>query len=124
MKLNHLSFRIGLVIMMVVYPIGCEQETIVPQHFRGVWKTSTPKFSDRYLKFTDHLLIFGVGNGEEVQYPIRKIEVLQLEGNKTLYTFHYVDSEGEKWTFILTYNPSFGGTIQLKNRAEIWKISN
>lgn len=124
MKANDFSFRICLVTVIVMSFIGCKQDNTVPQHLIGVWKTSTPKFEGCYLKFSESFLVFGTADGDGVLHFIRKIESVKLEENKILYTIHYKDQEEEKWVLILTYSLDSGGVIQLKNRTEIWKISN
>jgi hypothetical protein len=103
--------------------IGCQKNVPVPQHLIGVWKTSAPQYEDRYLKITEDSLIYGIGSGEEVSHTIEKINVEQKDG-ETTYTFHYKDIEGEKWSLTLIYSPVSGGTIQLKNRNDIWKKVN
>ncbi len=125
MKPNGLFFRTCLTTVIVMSFIGCKQDTItVPQHLIGVWKTSAPTFADRSLEFSENVLAFGIGNEDAVSHFIGKIESVTLEDNRIEYTFHYKDSEEEKWMLILTYSPDSGGVIQLKNRTEIWKISH
>jgi hypothetical protein len=102
--------------------LGCQKEATVPQHLIGVWKpvASEPEYGDRYLKFTENSLIFGVGEGREVAHLIRKIKTKEKD-NEILYTFYCIDPEEEKWTYTVTYKPDFGGIITLKKRDEIWK---
>ncbi|HXX57576.1 MAG TPA: hypothetical protein VEI96_06210 [Thermodesulfovibrionales bacterium] len=109
-----------LIIFMAVFFVSCEQHASVPTHLVGVWKTSAPKYADRYLKFTDSKLIFGVGDGKEVEHAIEKIKV-KKEDNQTTYTFHYKDEEGEKWTLVLFYTDDSGGTIQQRYHNELWR---
>lgn len=112
--------------MIVISFIGCQdmQDVTVPLHLIGIWETSAPKFEDRYLEFTERLIIFGTGEDSWKLHRIWKIETAKSKGNRILYTFHYKDSEEEKWTLALTYNPDSGGTIQLQNRDEIWEKSD
>jgi len=74
---------------------GCQQDITVPEHIKGVWETSTPKFAGPYLEFTGDSLIFGIGKGEYTAHSIQKIKV-KHENSGIVYTFHYNDSEGEK----------------------------
>ena len=105
--------------MILIFFVGCKGEVVVPQHLIGVWETPAPKYADRYMKFTEHTLIYGLGEGEEVSHEIEKIDMEQAGGG-TLYTFRYRDSEGEKWTLIFTYSPDTR-TIQMKNSDVIWE---
>ena len=104
----------------LVFFVGCKGEVALPQHLTGVWVCSAPKYSDRYIKFSERTLIFGTGDGEEVSHEIEEIDTGQRDGG-TIYTFYYRDSEGEKWTLALTYRPDAGGTIQIKNSEGIWE---
>ena len=107
--------------LIFIFFVGCKQEVIVPPYLIGLWKTASPQYEDRYLKFTENTLTYGIGEGEEVSHNIEKIDVNQGSG-ETIYSFHYKDAEGDKWTLTLTYRPE--GTIQLKNKNEIWvKVS-
>ena len=112
-------FIIKLLLFICLFAFGCAQEVSIPPHLIGVWKTCAPQYEDRYLKFTEHTLTYGIGNGEEVSHTIDKIAVKEGTG-ETAYTFHYKDAEGAKWTLTLTYRPDSGGTIQLQNKNDIW----
>ena len=110
-----------IVSFFLILLVGCKGEVVVPQHLIGVWETPAPKYADRYMKFTEHTLIYGTGEGQEVSHEIEKIDMEQAGGG-TLYTLHYRDSEGEKYTLTFTYSPD-RRTIQMKNRVEIWEKS-
>lgn len=111
-----------IVSLFLLLLLGCKGEVVVPPHLIGVWETPAPKYADRYMKFTEHTLIYGIGEGEEVSQEIEKIDMEQAGGG-TLYTFRYRDSEGEKWTLIFTYSPDTR-TIQMKNSDVIWEQTN
>lgn len=112
-KYRYIKFSL----LIFIFFVGCKQEVIVPPYLMGLWKTSSPQYEDRYLKFTENTLTYGIGEGKEVSHNIEKIDVKQGSG-ETIYSFHYKDAEGDKWTLTLTYRPE--GTIQLKNKNEIW----
>jgi hypothetical protein len=120
-------YRIGInlstlyVFLIIFFSFwGCEKNIPVPQHFIGEWKTSSPQYADRYLKIAEHSLIFGIGDGEELSQDIEKVNVEQ-ENGETIYTIHYKDMEGEKWSLTLIYSPVSGGTFKLKNGKDIWE---
>ncbi len=113
---NHM---INLLFITLIFFIGCEREVIVPQHLRGEWKTPAPAYSDRSMTFSEHNLIYGIGDGEKVTHAIDKISSNQGDGG-TVYTFYYRDAEGQKENLTVTYRPDSGGTLQIKNSAEIW----
>jgi hypothetical protein len=113
------KYVLRIALLFLILLVGCKGEVVVPQHLIGVWETPAPKYADRYMKFSEHTLTYGIGDGEEVSHEITKIGTEQTGGGK-MYTFHYRDSEGEKWTLIFTYSPDTG-TIKMKNSDEIWK---
>lgn len=116
-NIKYLYIKFSLLIF--IFFVACQQEVIVPPHLIGLWETSSPQYKDRYLKFTKSTLAYGVGNGKEVAHIIERIDVNQGSG-ETKYSFHYKDTEGEKWTLILTFRPDSEGTITLQNKNEIW----
>ena len=119
---HEVNYMLRIPLLFLILLVGCKAEVVVvPPDLIGVWETPAPKYADRYTKFTEHTLAYGIGEGKEVSHEIEKIDMEQ-EGGGTLYTFHYRDSEGEKWTLILTYSPDTR-TIQMKNRTEIWEKS-
>jgi len=107
-------------LLILIFVVGCEREVIFPQQLIGVWKTSAPKYVDRYVKVSEHTVIYGIGKGEEVSHTIDKINIKQAVDG-TVYTFYLKDAEGGKETLTLTYRPDSGGTLQIKNSEEIWK---
>jgi hypothetical protein len=107
-------------LLVLIFVVGCAREVVVPQTLIGEWKTSAPGYADRYMKFTKDTLIYGIGNGEEVAHRINKIGSKQL-GQGTVYTFYYIDAEGDKTFLSFTYRPDAGETIHIKNDKKIWE---
>jgi hypothetical protein len=99
--------------------LGCGKNIPVPQHLIGEWKTSSPRYADRYLKIAEHLLVFGIGDGEELSQDIEEVTA-EEENGETIYTIRYKDIEGEKWSLTLMYSSALG-TIKLKNGNDIWE---
>lgn len=116
---HQVKCMLRIVSLFLIFFVGCKGEVIVPQHLIGVWETPAPKYADRYMKFTEHTLIYGLGEGGEVSHEIERINVEQ-GGGGTMYTLYYRDSEGEKWTLTFTYSPDTR-TIQIKNNEELWE---
>lgn len=114
-----MKHRVRVFLLILIFFVGCKGEVVVPQHLIGVWETPAPKYADRYMKFSEHTLTFGIGEGEEVSHEIEKINAEQ-GGGGTMYTLHYRDSEGEKWTLTFTYSPDTR-TIRIKNSEELWE---
>lgn len=120
-------FAGGMIVLMMIALLGCQQEVKVPPDLIGVWHTFASKYMDRYIEFTDSALIFHMGNDEEIVHAIKKIKV-ENENFLRLYTFYYQDPEGEKWELSLSYDPdNYNGTIgsigafRLQNSNATWK---
>ena len=113
------SRRICIVFFLAALLCSC-QEASLPDELFGVWKTSAPKYADRYLEFTgDHEFILGVGEGRVLVHPITGVEKEQERGD--LYTVFYVGDEGQDLSFAFYYDPG-RGTIQWQNQRHIdWK---
>jgi hypothetical protein len=110
----------NIFLFAMILLVGCEREVIVPQHLRGEWKTTAPEYADRSMKFSEHAVIYGIGNGAEVSHLIEKIDD-EREADGTVYTFYYRDAEGQRETLVVLYRLAFGGTLQIKNSKVIWK---
>jgi hypothetical protein len=115
-----ITLSTGIFFLSIFFSLmACQENIPLPQHLVGVWKTSAPKYKDRYLKITENSLIYGIGEGEEVSHTVERITVKQ-ENGETIYTFHYKDAEREKCDLALIYSP-VSETIKLKNRNDIWE---
>jgi hypothetical protein len=123
MKARGLFILVCMAAATVAFFPGCQQDNTIPPQLIGMWTADDPKYEGRYMKFTDNFLIFGIGDGREVSHYVEKIEAEQA-GEGTSYSFHYRDSEGEKWTLNFIYDPGSGGTIKMRNRDEIWRMSD
>lgn len=120
-KAEFRLFSGGMFILMMIALFGCQQEINVPPHLIGVWQTSTPKHKDRHIEFTDNALIFHIDDDEKIVNVIKKIKFKEKVFLR-LYTFYYQDSEGEKWTLSLSYDPySYNGVFQLQNSLAFWR---
>jgi hypothetical protein len=81
--------------------------------------TDDPKYADRYMIITDHLLTFGLGDGTESVNTITDI-VSSSSDIRTEHRITYRDNEGEEWTLTLYYAAAGNGTIQIKNSNSLW----
>jgi len=115
----HYFSVMNIVLLTLIFFAGCQREVIVPRHLIGEWKTAAPNYADRYLKFSQQAVIFGIGEGQEVVHKIDKIKSEQRDSG-TVYTFYYKYAEGQKDSLTVTYRPDSGGTLQIKNSVEIW----
>ena len=114
---------IAVLITILVFVWHCGGEEIAPDDVMGVWKTSSPKYADRYFEITKERITFGIGEGNFEIYFIKKIRMKQFPQDKSrLYTIYYEDDKGGEYTFAFYYYHENGGVIRLKNQREIeWK---
>lgn len=118
---DYYKYLVKNILLLLLFVVACEPYVVVvPNDLVGKWKTSAPQYADRYMKFSEHTVIYGVGDGEEVSHTIDKI-VIKQSVDGIVYIFSYRDAEGEKETLTFTYRPDSGGTLQLKNSKEIWE---
>jgi hypothetical protein len=114
------NYMASIFLLALIFLVGCEREVVVPKYLLGEWKTSAPTYEDRYIKFSERTVTYGIGDGEEVTHTIDKIKSKQGDGG-TIYTFYYRNAEDQKDHLTVTYRPDSGGTFQIKNSNEIWK---
>ena len=105
-------------ILWVFLPIflGCvpEREITLPDELVGLWKTSTPKYADRYFEFTKKMLIFKVGEEEIGTHQIKDFEKFG-DGKDTWYTITYLNLGG-KYKFSFSYDSANDGVIRIANQ--------
>jgi len=100
---------------------GCQSRghTTVPDELVGVWKTSAPKYKDRYLQFTKATIVFGTGFGSPDVQRITKVDVVREEQG-ILYTVSYKDDpDGHQSTFAFYYEPRKNAVIRFKHQQQI-----
>ena len=114
--------RILISFVIITALFGCEsvEDRSVPDIFIGVWKTSEPKYSNSFIKFTQSTIIFGTEEGSVTRFGITKIKKEYEEGN-IFFTIHYTNLEGQEYRF--RFNSDINGEmIRLKNQRNIiWK---
>jgi len=115
MKLKRAHFL--WIFLPVVFGCEPERKIIVPDHLVGLWKTSAPKYADRYFEFTKKMLIFKVGEEEIAIHQIKDFEKFG-DGEDTRYTITYL-SLGGKYKFSFSYDPANDGLITIANQKGV-----
>ena len=122
-KAKAFLFVLGCIALCATFLVIWTDETVVPHHLLGVWRTSEPKFAGCKIEFRQGRLILGLATGEEERCRIEKVTSAKERDRKLMYTIHYRDSKGQKSTLSFLYDPLAGGTLQLKNHSETWERS-
>lgn len=114
------STRILVAFALLVTVIGCQskENNAVPDNLLGVWKTTHPKYADRFFEIKNDLIIFGQGDGKSEFHAFADIESTR-EGKQIFYTIIHINHHGQRFTFSFYYDPTDGGTIRFKNQKQI-----
>ena len=115
--------RAFLVIALLAAMVGCEsgKEKTVPDDLLGVWKTSEPRYADRFFELRKDAIIFGTGGDNADTYPVDSVEKTHDEEG-LLYHIYYLNLEGEQYTFSIYHDTTNHGVIRLKNQKHFaWK---
>jgi len=112
--------RAALLAALFFTALACQdgQRASVPAHLQGVWKSSHPKYADRFLIITQENIIFGIGGGQSESHSITSVKQV-LEEDRILYTISYVSAEGQIYRLAVIHNPIEKGTIRLKNQRQV-----
>jgi hypothetical protein len=100
-----------------------QKPLIVPRELIGTWKTTDPRYADRYLEIDGHTIDFYTGKGTGTTGFIQKIDAVS-QGSRTLYTIFYVqDGQDEQCSFYVALERQ--DTIYLQNQPGIaWTKDN
>ena len=99
-----------------------EPQSFMPEKVWGVWKTTVPRYAERYLDISE--AVFAVGQGEQrlQVFFFQRVDV-KPDGPRERYTLYYRpdnqtggDLQSFSFDFITTDE---GPRIQLKNQRDI-----
>lgn len=109
-----------LVFALFATTLGCHSGDgkTVPEHLLGVWKTTHPKYADRYFEIRKDVVIFGQGEGKSEFHAIASVDQ-SAEGKSTLYTITHVSHDGQRFTFAFYYYPDDHKALRFKNQKDI-----
>ena len=119
--LRKMTFeRICFALALIVTIAGCKPANgqTVPEHLLGVWKTTHPKYADRYFEIRKDVIIFGQGEGKSEFHAIASVDQ-SAEGKSTLYTITHISHDGQRFTFAFSYLPDDNGALRFKNQKDI-----
>ena len=121
----HWIALVGFSLVLISTLLYCTGEVVVSiDSFVGVWKTSVPKYQDRFFKISGSTITFGTGNGNAKNFIVDRV-IKKVEEKKTVYTIMYNDVEGSGFKRAFYYTPENNGVIRFKNQPEIeWTRMN
>ena len=102
-------------LIILFFCFQCGKNKTAPDHLIGVWKTSEPKYEDRFFEIDRTTITFGTGGENSDTHPITNIEVEK----GSLCTIYYKNAEGQEFKFSFYYNPTDHGVIRFKNQEQI-----
>ncbi len=115
----HWIALVGFSLVLISTLLLCTREADVTiDNFLGVWKTSAPKYKDRFFKISESTIAFGIGNGNSKMFNVDRV-IKTVEEKKTVYTISYNDVEGSDFKLAFYYTPKNKGMIRFKNQQEI-----
>ncbi|MFQ5988857.1 MAG: hypothetical protein ACE5K9_02965 [Candidatus Methylomirabilales bacterium] len=108
---------------LLIAMVGCQSGNgkTVPDDLLGVWKTSEPKYANRFFELKKDAVIFGTGKDNADTYPVDSIEKTRDEEG-LLYHIYYLNVQGQRYTFSIYYDATNHGVIRFKNQKHFtWK---
>ena len=98
---------------------GCQLERTreIPDNLLGIWKTSSPEYTDRFFEIDKNQITFGTGEKNAAMHPILNIEKVH-KGAQTLYDIYYANQEGQEYKLSFYYFPA-RGMIRFENQEGI-----
>jgi hypothetical protein len=85
---------VAIVVARIVLFEKPEFAEVTPRLF-GLWTTSHPEYSDRYVEFQKNTVIFGTGGTGVVKYKVSGMDTEKV-GDVDRYTIFYRDLAGTK----------------------------
>jgi hypothetical protein len=106
-----------LIFTLLATIVGCQPATekTIPDDLLGVWKTSEPKYADRFFELKKDAIIIATGENNTDTYSVASIEQAHDEEG-LLYKIHYLNLEGQQILFSIYYAPTNHGVIRLANQ--------
>ncbi len=118
------SRRRFLTLTLLLAVAACHRGAdILPTAVQGTWTTSTPAYSDRYLRLADRTVEFGLGGDDADVHGIRRVDAEEMVDGSALYTVQYHADEGDTLSLRFLYRPGNPPTLKLDHQDAIWTRS-
>ena len=115
---------VGIILLTSFFATAFQKEETaeLPKKIMGEWKTTYPKYADRFFTLEKRLITIGTGKDDFEVFIISNIK-MNKDNRGQSYTLTYYDAIGIKYDFSFHYFPNEfeGGAIRIKNRNEtVW----
>jgi hypothetical protein len=117
-KLHWIALACFFLVLISTLLLCIREADVTTDSFLGVWKTSAPKYKDRFFKITESTITFATGNGNSKIFIVDRVSKT-VEQKKTVYTISYNDVEGTDFKLAFYYTSKNKGVIRFKNQQEI-----
>lgn len=124
-SVQNRSALLALVLVVSVLSIThCANKPENYNELLGIWITEEKLYEDRFIEFTEDLLVFGTGTGLPNIYFIQKVKKKVGELSEE-YTFYCKNFDETAFRFIFYTTESDGSlTLRLNNpRQVVWNKS-
>ena len=127
MQILNKKMMITIVISSFVLFIvpSCKQSAprLLPSALVGTWVTDDLRYKDRYIEFSNNMIVLGAGEADSYQLFINKT-AKNVTGSVTEWIFFCDDLEGNPSEIVIFYQAPTGttstsGSIKLKNNKKV-----
>lgn len=115
---------VGLLVVVVIVIVVArlvlfekpEFAEVSPRLF-GLWTTSHPEYTDRYVEFQKNTVVFGTGGTGVVKFKVSGMDTERV-GDIDRYTIHYRDLAGTRHVVSLFLDER-GETLRFTDSADV-----
>lgn len=116
---QRLSWLLAILSVLVVISVFyvTRRSSNVPPELIGVWKTTSPEYTDRFLEIQEVTISFGTGDAKELTGFIKDIQAIP-ENDRIMYTITY-SSNGQDQKVSFSFAPNEHNTLRFKNQENV-----
>jgi hypothetical protein len=126
---QYLPYVIAFLVILVPLLRNPPGNNKVPEYLVGVWRTTTPKYEDRYIQFAQHNLIFGTGKFKGEAFIVADIQSTPADegaqgdaSKRMLFTIRYMRADKLTYELSFYYDPPPAEVITFKNQGKLkWR---
>lgn len=110
-------------LVLVTLFMSCTDGSVVPMpgELLGVWRTTDPTYTDRFLEVTQTTVRFGNDAEEVGTLSVEEVRELESESGEPLYQIKYLSEEGYEYLLQLEHSTT-SATLRLTNQSQmVWK---